>query len=362
MKKLSQPVKSLEWKNNVLIFIDQTALPHSCDYITTSDYRDIIEAIKILKIRGAPAIGIAAAYAAVLAAIEGAADTIDSFDTRMKEALSKIESARPTARNLFFAVERMKSILAAANRQTPQHKIQMMQQEADRLYNEDSELCLKIGKYGSQLIRNGDTIITHCNTGMLVTTGIGTALGVLYTAHSDGKDIHVYADETRPLLQGARLTTWECGKMGIPVTLICDGAAAEMIRRGKINSAIVGADRIAANGDVANKIGTYSLALCCNAHEIPFYVAAPYTTFDFSLETGNDIEIEQRDEKEIKQLSGVLTAPENVTAFNPAFDITPWELITAIITDKGIFKPPFTDWGDLRYESDSIMMDRVKYS
>ncbi len=349
MKKLNQPVKSLEWTDNDFTFLDQTVLPHSCDYITTSDYREIVEAIKILKIRGAPAIGIAAAFAAVLAAVEGLAIDNGSFDTWMKEALSKIESARPTARNLFFAVERMKSVLAANAGQTSRYTMQMMRQEADRLYNEDIELCLNIGKHGSRLIRNGDTIITHCNTGMLVTAGIGTALGIIYTAHCSGKKIHVYADETRPLLQGARLTTWECGQLGIPVTLICDGAAAEVIRQGKINSAIVGADRIVANGDVANKIGTYSLALCCSAHGIPFYVAAPYTTFDFNLESGKDITIEQRNEKEVKQLNGVLTAPDNVTALNPAFDITPWELTTAIITDKGVFKPPYTDWGDLRY-------------
>ncbi|KPK95017.1 methylthioribose-1-phosphate isomerase, partial [bacterium SM23_31] len=247
-----------------------------------------------------------------------------------------------------FAIEQMKEIL---NRYDSSDATQIKQEflaEADRLYHEDADLCRRIGEFGAELIKDGASVITHCNTGMLVTAGIGTALGVIFTAVAQGKKIHVYADETRPLLQGARLTTWECMNRGVPVTLICDGAAADVLRRGKANCGIVGADRIAANGDVANKIGTYSLAVNCRAHNVPFYVAAPYSTFDFSINSGDEIPIEERSSAEVTKPFGVIIAPEGIPVFNPAFDLTPAEFVTAFITDAGIFRPPYGKWENLK--------------
>ena len=347
MRIMEQPIKALVWNNNALEFIDQTALPNNFLTVTTSNYREVIDAIKILKIRGAPAIGIAAGYAAVLAAIEGKNLDGRDFSGWVNNALDEIESARSTARNLFFVTERMRSVLNTYHESLSSVKIKELTREVNRLYNEDCELCYQIGKYGSDLIGNGDNIITHCNTGMLVTAGIGTALGIVYTACCNGKKVHVYADETRPLLQGARLTTWECQQLGIPVTLMCDGAAAGLVKKGEINCAIVGADRIASNGDTANKIGTYSLALACNTHNIPFYVAAPYTTFDFALRSGDDIEIEHRNSQEVTSFHETQNAPENVDVYNPAFDVTPANFISAIITDCGIYRQPYGNWENL---------------
>lgn len=340
--------KALEWVDGSLRYIDQEVLPGKLQYIETEDYRNVIDAIKRLKIRGAPAIGIAAAFAAVLAANEGASNMDNNFELWLENALSEIEQARPTARNLFFAIDRMRKILQKKGGSDKEKIIEAILKEAKRLYEEDAELCRRIGMFGSDLIEDGYNIITHCNTGMLVTAGIGTALGVIYYAKEQGKKVHVYADETRPLLQGARLTTWECMNLGIPVTLICDGAAADVLRRKKIGCAIVGADRIASNGDVANKIGTYSLAVNCKEHSVPFYVAAPYSTFDFSLDSGFDIPIEIRDGKEVSAPQGRAIAPENVEVYNPAFDITPAELISGIITDAGIFRYPYGQWGSLK--------------
>ena len=340
--------KALEWVDGSLRYIDQESLPGKLQYIETGNYRNVIDAIKRLKIRGAPAIGIAAAFASVLAAKEGASNTGNNFVLWLENVLSEIEQARPTARNLSFAIGQMRKILQNYDGKGKTKIVEAFLTEAKRIYDEDTELCIKIGKFGAELIEDGYNIITHCNTGMLVTAGIGTALGVIYYAKEQGKKVHVYADETRPLLQGARLTTWECMNLGIPVTLICDGAAADVLRRKKIGCAIVGADRIAGNGDVANKIGTYSLAVNCKEHSVPFYVAAPYSTFDFSLDSGSDIPIEIRDGKEVSTLLGNAIAPENVDVYNPAFDITPAELISGIITDAGVFRYPYGRWGSLK--------------
>lgn len=348
MSEDTKDLKALEWTGSSLRFIDQTALPLRLNYIETKDYREVIHAIKSLTIRGAPALGIAAGYAAVLAAQEGIESRVKDFVLWMQEALREIEKARPTARNLFFAIERMREILTRHNSSDAAQIKQEFLEEANRLYHEDADLCRRIGEFGAELIKDGDSIITHCNAGMLVTAGIGTALGVIFTAADQGKNIHVYADETRPLLQGARLTTWECMNRGVPVTLICNGAAAYILRMGKANCAIVGADRIAANGDVANKIGTYSLAVNCKAHNVPFYVAAPYSTFDLSIDSGDKIPIEERNTAEVTKPCGVTIAPEGVSVFNPAFDLTPAELVTAFITDAGIFRPPYGKWGDLK--------------
>ncbi|MFC1731236.1 S-methyl-5-thioribose-1-phosphate isomerase [candidate division KSB1 bacterium] len=342
------PRKALFWENNSITFIDQTALPLKLEYVTTDDYREIVAAIKTLRIRGAPLIGIAAAYAAVLGALKGIRLESAQFHARMKTVLEDIESSRPTAKNLFFAVDAMRSVLDF-NREEESHTLkERLLEQAVRIHREDESLCERIGRFGAELIHDGDGIITHCNTGMLVTGGIGTALGVIITAHKSGKKIHVYADETRPLLQGARLTTWECRMNSVPVTLICDGAAAAVIKKKKVQCAITGADRIAPNGDTANKIGTYSLAVQCKEHNIPFYVAAPYSTFDFSIESGDDITIEERSSREVTHPAGQQTAPDNIDVYNPAFDVTPASLISAVITDAGVFYPPYGSWKDLK--------------
>ena len=348
MSEIKKTIKFLEWIDDSVSFVDQTALPMKLDYVKTQDYREVVQALKSLKIRGAPAIGIAAAYAAVLAAQEAFRRREQHFVQWLHDAIKHIEEARPTARNLFFAIERMREILNRHNGSDTFQIVQGFLAEAKRLYDEDERMCQRIGEFGAELINDGDNIITHCNTGMLVTAGIGTAFGVIVTAMNQGKRIHVYADETRPLLQGARLTTWECMKLGIPVTLICDGAAADLLRRGKVDSVIVGADRIAANGDVANKIGTYSLGVSCKEHAVPFYVAAPYSTFDLTLKSGDAIPIEERDPQEVTKPQGVAIAPEDVPVFNPAFDVTPAKLVSAIITDVGIFRQPYGQWGNLK--------------
>jgi len=342
--------KALYWENGKVRFIDQTALPLKLEYITTDNYRDVVNAVKTLQIRGAPLIGIAAAYAVVLGAQEGIAEHYEDFGNWLSNVCDDIESARPTAKNLFFALDKMRNILRQNNDLDNNEIVKMLSAQAGELRKEDEEMCEKIGSYGAELINDGDGIITHCNTGMLVTAGIGTALGVLFYAAKQGKRIHVYADETRPLLQGARLTTWECINNSVPVTLICDGAAAAVIRQKRVQCAIVGADRIAANGDVANKIGTYSLAVNCKIHGIPFYVAAPYSTFDMSINSGDEIPIEERSSQEVTHPFDKQIAPDTVSVYNPAFDVTPAPLISAIITEAGVFRPPYGNWRNLKRE------------
>jgi len=292
-----------------------------------------------LKIRGAPAIGVAGAYAIALGALKIESSSMEDFLDEFHRVSRTIAATRPTARNLFRSIERMNRVAEAGNK--VEGIKESLIQEAIRIHAEEAEATLKLSRFGADLIRDGFTILTHCNTGPLATTGYGTALGVIIQAKEQGKKLKVFADETRPLLQGARLTTWELQKAGIPVTLITDSMAGYFMNRGKIDCVIVGADRIAANGDTANKIGTYTVAVLAKENGIPFYVAAPTTTIDPSLASGEEISIEQRKPEEVTHIRGMQIAPDGTSVENPAFDVTPNKYITAIITERGIIKPPF---------------------
>ncbi|MFC2003020.1 S-methyl-5-thioribose-1-phosphate isomerase [Chloroflexota bacterium] len=329
----------IEWLGDRVKILDQTKLPHQEVYLETSDYQNVASAIRELKIRGAPAIGVAGAYAIALGALSTQAQSGNEFREKLQEVISTIAATRPTARNLFRAIERMEQT-AAADEDTEQVKRSLVK-EAVKIQAEEAEATRKISQLGAKLIPDKATILTHCNTGPLATTGYGTALGVIIQAKEEGKKTNVLADETRPLLQGARLTTWELMKANIPVTLITDSMAGYFMSQGEIDCVIVGADRIAANGDTANKIGTYSLAVLAKEHSIPFYVATPTTTVDLSIASGDDIPIEQRSPEEVTHIQGVRVAPEDVEALNPAFDVTPHRYITAIITEKGIIREPY---------------------
>lgn len=325
-------VKAIERTGNRIRLINQTKLPLELEYRELDDYREIIEAIKRLEIRGAPAIGIAAAYALAIGAQQsGRYDRV-----YLREAADEIKSARPTAVNLFWAVDRMLNKYTQVNPDNLNDALRLLWEEAEAIHEEDRRMCENIGKHGAALIKDGDTVLTHCNAGALATGGIGTALGVIYTCRDQGKKIRVFADETRPLLQGARLTAWELRQEGIDVTLICDNTAGMLMRQGKVDHAIVGADRIARNGDVANKIGTYSVAVLARENGVPFYVAAPSSTFDSHIETGDDIIIEERSPHEVTEGFGRKTAPDGVKVYSPAFDVTPRELVSYYVTDSGL--------------------------
>lgn len=329
--------KTIHRKDKKLILLDQTVLPDRLVYNEYTHYRDVIPAIKRLEVRGAPAIGIAAAYAMALA-VENDVKEVDLPCLRalMKSVGSEIKNARPTAVNLSWAIDR---VLDAAERYegtSIEEYRRIFWQEADAILKEDEDMCEAMGRYGAELLPDKCTVLTHCNAGALATGGIGTALAVIYKAVEMGKDVKVFADETRPLLQGARLTCWELMENGIDVTLITDNMAAYSMALGNIDVVITGADRITKNGDVANKIGTYGVAVLAKEHGIPFYVAAPESTFDRQLESGKDIVVEERDPKEITEGFGRRTAPEGCRVFSPAFDITPHAFVTAYITDTGI--------------------------
>ncbi len=331
--------KTLEWKDDRLMILDQTKLPHQVTYIQCSDHRDVAEAIKSMRVRGAPAIGVAAAFGLYLGSVDSEAKSYRDFFKEFAEAEKELSLTRPTARNLFWALERMKNLLEK-NRDEPPEKLKMLLlREAKMILREDQDLCRKIGENGAALIEDGDRILTHCNAGSLATAGIGTALGIIYTALDEGKKVKVYADETRPALQGARLTVWELIQAGVDTTLVCDSAAGILMRGKMIDIVLVGADRIAANGDFANKIGTYNLAILAKEHGIPFFVAAPYSTIDPALNSGNDIQIEEREAREVTHISGQRIAPDGVTVYNPVFDVTPHQYVDGIITDQGLFKP-----------------------
>jgi methylthioribose-1-phosphate isomerase len=333
-------METLRWIGGVdgtLRMIDQTLLPTELREIECRDVATVWEAIKMLRVRGAPAIGIAAAYGVVLGVREHADDSLDS---RLAEVVDYLAGSRPTAVNLFWALDRMKAKATALRTgRSPQETIAALLEEAKAIHEEDRALCHAIGRYGAELLPSGAGVLTHCNAGGLATAEYGTALSVLFTAQDQGKQLHIYVDETRPLLQGARLTAWELMQRGIPATLICDSMAAQVMREKRVQAVVVGADRIAANGDTANKIGTYSVAVLAKAHAVPFYVAAPSTTFDLTISSGDQIPIEQRSASEITHGFGRATAPEGVGVYNPAFDVTPAELITAIITERGIIEP-----------------------
>ncbi|UCD17064.1 MAG: S-methyl-5-thioribose-1-phosphate isomerase [Candidatus Zixiibacteriota bacterium] len=329
-------VRALIPLEDTVKILDQTRLPKEMIYNEYGDYRDIVASIKKLEIRGAPAIGIAGAYALAIAARADVDTDVEHFKRVLTDVASEIKDARPTAANLAWAVNR---VLNVAHEYQGDNKAEFaihLWDEAGAILKEDEELCNAIGRHGEELIKDGDTILTHCNAGILATGGMGTALAVIYAAHERGKRIRVYADETRPLLQGARLTAWELQQAGIEVVLNVDSASGILMRQGRISCVILGADRIAQNGDIANKIGTYNVAVLARHHRIPFYVAAPYSTFDRSLETGDDIPIEERSPEEVVNWGGIRIAPEGVDVYSPAFDITPHELISAYITDKGV--------------------------
>ena len=334
---------TIEWADGRIRMIDQTLLPTEFKQIYCDDIASVWEAIKSLRVRGAPAIGIAGALGAVLGIWDSTATTYDAFAGELKSATDYLATSRPTAVNLFWALDRMNRTAAEnACLEIPALKARLLA-EAQEIIEEDKAMCRAIGQHGMALLDENDTILTHCNAGGLATSDYGTALAVMFSAHEAGKNIRVFADETRPLLQGARLTTWELMQAGIDVTLICDNMAAQVMKEGKIQCVIVGADRIAANGDTANKIGTYNVAILAEAHGIPFYVAAPTSTLDFALKTGDEIPIEQRAAAEVTEGFGKVTAPEGVKVYSPAFDVTPAALVSAIITEKGVARPPYTE-------------------
>ena len=335
------PTPTIEWVDGSVRLIDQTLLPNELKQIYCVDVECVWEAIKSLRVRGAPAIGIAGALGTVLGIWNSKTSRYSDFAVELHEVTDYLASSRPTAVNLFWALDRMRRTAEGHKHLEIAALKQALLEEALEIIEEDRAMCRAIGEHGLRLIQNNDTILTHCNAGGLATADYGTALAVMFKAHESGKNIRVYADETRPLLQGSRLTTWELMQAGIDVTLICDNMAAQVMKEGKIQCVIVGADRIAANGDAANKIGTYGVAVLAEAHEIPFYVAVPSSTLDFSLDTGADIPIEQRRAEEITEGFGTKTAPEGVKVYSPAFDVTPAQLITAIITDRGIARPPY---------------------
>jgi methylthioribose-1-phosphate isomerase len=333
-------VKPIEWLGDRLKLLDQTELPHKEKYLETSDYRQVISAIKQLKVRGAPAIGVATAYGIALAGLEIKAGNKTLYIKHLEAVLKQFAAARPTAVNLFFAIDRMRQAIKGKN--TVASIREALVKAAVAVHREEDRAMAALSKHGAALIEDGFTVLTHCNTGQLA-TGVryGTALGVIKAAAEQGKSISVYADETRPLLQGSRLTAWELSRLHIPFTIITDNMAGYFLSQHKIDCVIVGADRIAANGDTANKIGTYSLAVLARENHFPFYIAAPTSSIDISIKSGASIPIEQRSPQEVLKLQGIAIAPAGANAANPAFDVTPAKYIAAIVTEKGILRPPF---------------------
>ena len=333
--------KTIEWKNNMVVMIDQRLLPNEEVYRTYMDFLDVAEAIREMVIRGAPAIGVAAAMGIALGAIDIKSKERKEFVKQFNHICNVMAHTRPTAVNLFWAIDRMKRIVKENPKLGADELKERLVEEAKRIYEEDIEINRQMGRHGSKLIKNRATVLTHCNAGALATAGYGTALGVIRAAIEEGKKIKVFADETRPFLQGSRLTAWELMKDGIDTTLITDNMSGYMMKKGLIDAVIVGADRIAANGDVANKIGTYSVAVLAKEHKIPFYVAAPISTIDLKIKSGDSIPIEERDIREVTHIKDIPIAPNAVKVKNPAFDVTPNRFVTAIITEKGIVRKPF---------------------
>jgi methylthioribose-1-phosphate isomerase len=333
-------IPTVEWNNRIVCLLDQSQLPETVTILECRDYQAVAQAIKELRVRGAPAIGVTAAMGVALGAMDLPESDYSTFETQLIEICDHLARTRPTAVNLFWALERMKKLVRDHRRQPIREVKDLLFDESQRILEEDIAMNKAMGVHGASLIQPGDQILTHCNAGALATAGYGTALGVIRAAWDQGKNIRVFADETRPVLQGARLTAWELMQDNIPVTLITDNMAGSLMQQGRVHRCIVGADRIAGNGDVANKIGTYSVAVLAKAHGIPFYVAAPSSTIDVACSSGQDITIEERSSQEVTALhQGKPIAPEGVDVWNPAFDITPAEYITAIITEKGVFKP-----------------------
>jgi len=334
-------IRPISWEKEGVVLIDQKALPRAERYVTCREYGEVIAAINDLTVRGAPAIGIAAAMGIALGSDAVSAKSKEAFTKEFNRICDEFSRTRPTAINLFWAIDRMKRCLEERLVEDVDSIRKALVEEAVSILAEDIAANRRIGLFGRECINDGDSILTHCNAGALATGGYGTALGVIRAAHEEGKTIHVFVDETRPVLQGARLTAWELQREHIPATLITDSMAGFVMSQGKVDLVVVGADRVAANGDVANKIGTYSLAVLAGEKGIPFYVAAPRSTIDLDVETGNDIPIEERDAEEVVNFCGSETAPTGMKAFNPAFDITPNTYITAIVTDDGVVRAPF---------------------
>src|SRR5215831_5682167 len=334
-------IKTLEWTHDGVRFIDQTRLPIEEVYVTCRTYQEVAVAIRDMIVRGAPAIGVAAAMGVALGILRSSANDERELRREFEQIAKTIGETRPTAVNLFWAIERMREKFNSVAGQPPARVKDVLVNEAQQMYLEDIAANEAMGHHGATLMPSSGGVLTHCNAGALATCGYGTALGVIRAAIESGKKIHVFADETRPFLQGARLTAWELTKDGIQTTVIADNMAGAMMRQGKIKAAVVGADRIAANGDVANKIGTYTVAVLAKEHEIPFYVAAPWSTVDMNTPSGDQIPIEQRSPKEITHHGGKQMAPDGVRVENPAFDVTPHKYVTAIITERGIAKAPY---------------------
>jgi len=334
------PVETIAWTGEAVRIIDQTVLPCQVRYLEITDLKTLWEAIKTLRVRGAPAIGIAAAFGCYLGIRDSKAQDFETFRAELAGVCEYLGSARPTAVNLFWALRRIQDLAERMR----DHPVEMIKHEildeALNMIEEDHRVCRSIGRFGAELLHDGMSILTHCNAGGLATAGYGTALAPVFFAGEQGKHIHVYAGETRPLLQGARLTTWECREAGIPVTLISDNMAATVMAQGKVQAVFVGTDRTAANGDVANKVGTLGLAILAREFHIPFYVAAPLSSIDMAIESGAEIPIEQRNPDEVTHSFGRRIAPEGINVYNPAFDVTPHRYVTALITERGIVGPP----------------------
>ena len=331
-------VKTIEWNDDRVIMLDQRLLPHREVYRVCRDYNQVASAIRDMVIRGAPAIGVAAAMGVALGALKAPSKT---FDREFERILVVLGKTRPTAVNLFWALQRMRQVYSEKRSQSVEVVKRALKEEAQKIYREDIAANKQLGKYGAGLLRNAKHIMTHCNAGALATAGYGTALGVIRALKESGKAFEVFVNETRPYLQGARLTAWELKKEKIPATLITDSTAGYLMQKGEVDAVVVGCDRVAANGDVANKIGTYTIAVLARRHGIPFYVAGPTSSIDVDCASGKDIPIEQRDAKEVSHIFGKALAPKGMRVLNPAFDVTSQDLITAIITEKGVIHPPY---------------------
>ena len=337
-------VPTLAWTPEGVRFIDQTKLPLEESYVVAKTYEDVAVVIETMVVRGAPAIGVSAAYGVVLGAEASQAKTAGDFAAEFRRICDRLAATRPTAVNLFWAIDRMKKVFAAIPAGTPMADVrQTLLKDAHAMYEEDIAACKSLGTFGGELLPAEGGVLTHCNAGALATCGYGTALGVIRAAVEQGKKIEVYADETRPFLQGARLTAWELMEDNIPTTVICDNMAASLMRAGKIQAVVVGADRIAANGDFANKIGTYNVAILAKEHGIPFYCAAPWSTIDTATPDGDAIPIEERNAKEVTHHGGKQLTPHGVGIRNPAFDVTPAKYVTAIITERGVLRAPYEE-------------------
>lgn len=338
-------IPTLTWTPEGVRFIDQTRLPLEESYVLATTYEQVADVIVTMVVRGAPAIGVSAAYGVALGALKSKAATLHEFQPEFDAICARLAGTRPTAVNLFWAIDRMKRLFAdlRARGASMSELKERFLSEAHAMYDEDIDACKTMGAFGGELLPAVGGVLTHCNAGALATCGYGTALGVIRSAVEQGKHIHVYADETRPFLQGARLTAWELMADGIPTTVICDNMAASLMRAGKIKAVVVGADRIAANGDFANKIGTYNVAILAKEHDIPFYCAAPWSTIDMETPTGDAIPIEERNPVEVTHHGGRQLTPHGVGICNPAFDVTPAKYVTAIITERGVLRAPFAE-------------------